>query len=152
MCHAGRRRVRRVLVACRQRHAWGGRHGALGARGGPSSRGAVCCAPTSLLSPAALAVRGYGVGELSACRRFVEGAAEVRYPVRKGKDVFAFVEAGTDLGSSAELRGDPTEYYRRAGSGSSLGAGVKLGGLRVEAVRDNNAAQWNLMVQYGERF
>lgn len=42
-------------------------------------------------------VRGFNVGELAACRRFLEGAVELRVPVL-GRHVFAFAEHGTDLG------------------------------------------------------
>lgn len=66
--------------------------------------------------------------------------------------VYGFYEAGTDLGSSPEVRGNPTEYYRRVGRGSSCGGGVRLGALRVEGVRDNNAGKWDLFLAYGERF
>ncbi|PSC70609.1 chaperonin 60B2 [Micractinium conductrix] len=69
-------------------------------------------------------VRGYNVGELAASRRYAEAAVELRAPLL-GQQVFAFAEYGTDLGSSGEVRGNPTEYYRRAGSGSSYGAGIK---------------------------
>ena len=40
------------------------------------------------------------------------------------------------------MRGNPTEYYRRAGSGSSVGAGVKIGAIRAEGIRDNNSGKW----------
>lgn len=96
-------------------------------------------------------VRGYNIGELAACRRFVEAAAEVRVPLL-GHQVYAFAEAGSDLGSSPEVAGNPTEYFRRVGGGSSLGAGVKVGALRAEAARDNNKGKWNLFACYGERF
>lgn len=45
------------------------------------------------------AVRGYNVGELAACRRYAEAAAELRVPVL-GQQLFAFAEYGSDLGSS----------------------------------------------------
>jgi hypothetical protein len=50
------------------------------------------------------------------------------------------------------VRGNPTEYYRRAGSGSSYGAGLKVGAIRAEAIRDNNAGKWHAFLAYGERF
>jgi hypothetical protein len=171
------------------------------------------------------AVHGYNVGELAACRRFAEAAAELRVPLL-GQQVFAFAEYGSDLGSSGqcsthtacqhllapwaaclskpgsgvgalsphgwlagwlvgrlagiptsvarphppthplisppthpptpapagEVRGNPTEYYRRIGSGSSYGAGIKVGAIQAEAVRDNNAGKWHAFLAYGERF
>jgi outer membrane protein assembly factor BamA len=96
-------------------------------------------------------VRGYNIGELAACRRFVEGAVEVRVPV-KGKQLYAFAEAGSDLESSKEVAGNPTQYYRRVGRGSSIGGGVKFGALRAEAAKDNNKGKWNLFLAYGDRF
>lgn len=48
------------------------------------------------------AVRGYNVGELAACRRYAEAAAELRVPVL-GQQLFAFAEYGSDLGSSGEF-------------------------------------------------
>lgn len=96
-------------------------------------------------------VRGYNIGELAACRRFVEAAAEVRVPVL-GQQAYAFYEMGHDLGSSKEVAGNPTEYYRRVGRGSSMGGGVKFGALRAEAIRDNNKGKWSVYLGYGERF
>ena len=42
-------------------------------------------------------VRGFNVGELATARRFVEAAAELRVPVF-GRQAYAFIEHGTDLG------------------------------------------------------
>ena len=56
------------------------------------------------------------------------------------------------LPHAGEVRGNPTEYYRRAGSGSSYGAGIKVGAIRAEAIRDNNAGKWHAFLAYGERF
>jgi outer membrane protein assembly factor BamA len=101
-------------------------------------------------------VRGYSYGELGACRRFLETAAEVRFPLKNHGlpgTAYAFVEYGTDLGSSKSLEGNPTEYYRKAGSGMSLGAGLKLlGCCRFECARDMNAGRNSLLVNWGERF
>ena len=91
------------------------------------------------------------MGELAACRSFLETAAELRVPVL-GKQVYGFYEFGTDLGSSKAVKGNPTEYYRRAGSGASLGAGIKLGAVRMEWATDQNAGTGNLFVRFGERF
>lgn len=53
---------------------------------------------------------------------------------------------------AGEVRGNPTEYYRRPGSGSSCGAGLKVGAVRAELVRDNNSGKSSLWLAYGERF
>lgn len=54
--------------------------------------------------------------------------------------------------SYAQLEGNPTAYYRRAGAGSCAGAGMKLGAVRAEWVRDNNQNTGTLFVRFGERF
>ena len=96
-------------------------------------------------------VRGYNIGELAACRRYVEAAVEVRAPVL-GQQAYVFYELGHDLGSSKEVAGNPTEYFRRIGQGSSVGAGLKLGAMRAESARDNNKGKWHALLSYGERF
>ncbi|KAI4997297.1 hypothetical protein ZWY2020_052639 [Hordeum vulgare] len=62
-------------------------------------------------------VRGYGMGELGACRNLLEVATEVRIPlpVMKNTHVYAFPEHGTDLGSSKDVKGNPTEFFRSVG-------------------------------------
>ncbi len=66
--------------------------------------------------------------------------------------VFAFYETGSDLGSSHLVKGNPTEYFRRAGSGSSYGVGLKLGAVRAEYATDNNSGKGALFLRYGERY
>ncbi|URE42214.1 Surface antigen [Musa troglodytarum] len=83
-------------------------------------------------------VRGYNMGELGACRNILELAAELRIPV-KNTHVYLFAEHGNDLGSSKDVKGNPTEFFRRAGHGSSYGAGVKLGMVRAEYAMDHNS-------------
>ncbi|KAJ6801158.1 protein TOC75-3, chloroplastic-like [Iris pallida] len=96
-------------------------------------------------------VRGYNMGELGACRNILELAAELRIPV-KNTQVYAFAEHGNDLGSSKDVKGNPTEFFRRAGQGSSYGAGVKLGLVRVEYAVDHNAGTGAVFFRFGERF
>ncbi|XP_023521044.1 protein TOC75-3, chloroplastic-like [Cucurbita pepo subsp. pepo] len=96
-------------------------------------------------------VRGYNMGELGAARNILELAAELRIPV-KGTHVYAFAEHGNDLGSSKDVKGNPTEVYRRMGHGSSYGAGVKVGLVRVEYAVDNNSGTGALFFRFGERF
>ncbi|MCL7035521.1 hypothetical protein MKW94_027988 [Papaver nudicaule] len=96
-------------------------------------------------------VRGYNMGELGACRNILEVAAELRVPVRN-THVYAFVEHGNDLGSSKDLKGNPTEFYRRAGYGSSYGVGAKLGLVRAEYAVDHNSGTGAIFLRFGERF
>ncbi|KAI3989876.1 hypothetical protein MKX01_040846 [Papaver californicum] len=92
-------------------------------------------------------VRGYNMGELGACRQILEAVAEIRIPVRN-THVYAFVEHGNDLGSSKDVKGNPTEFYRRAGQGSSYGAGVKLGLVRAEYAVDHNAGTGAVFLRF----
>ncbi|MQM15804.1 hypothetical protein Taro_048752 [Colocasia esculenta] len=96
-------------------------------------------------------VRGYNMGELGACRNLLELAAELRIPV-KNTHVYLFAEHGNDLGSSKDVKGNPTEFFRRMGHGSSYGVGVKLGLVRAEYAVDHNAGTGAVFFRFGERF
>jgi len=125
-------------------------------------------------------VRGYNMGELGAARNIAEViqqtlktktvfspkpekyvcliwfhglqvGAEIRIPV-KNTHVYAFVEHGNDLGSSKDVKGNPTAVYRRTGQGSSYGAGVKLGLVRAEYAVDHNNGTGALFFRFGERY
>ncbi|XP_023920680.2 protein TOC75-3, chloroplastic [Quercus suber] len=96
-------------------------------------------------------VRGYNMGEIGAARNILELAAELRIPI-KGTHVYAFAEHGNDLGSSKDVKGNPTEVYRRLGHGSSYGAGIKLGLVRAEYAVDHNSGTGALFFRFGERF
>ena len=54
------------------------------------------------------------------------------------------------VGSSKEVRGNPTEYFRRAGSGTSKGVGIRLGAVRAEYATDGKSG--SLFMRFGERF
>ncbi|KAK1299008.1 hypothetical protein QJS10_CPB14g01617 [Acorus calamus] len=96
-------------------------------------------------------VRGYNMGELGACRNILELAGELRVPV-KGTQVYVFAEHGNDLGSSKNVKGNPTEFFRRAGQGSSYGAGIKVGMARFEYACDHNAGTGAWFCRFGDRF
>ena len=93
------------------------------------------------------------MGELGAARFALEAAAELRVPVPVANThAYGFVEHGTDLGSSKDVRGDPTSYFHRAGCGSSYGVGLKLGITRAEYIVDANAGKGHTFLTFGERF
>ncbi|KAJ0979535.1 hypothetical protein J5N97_015009 [Dioscorea zingiberensis] len=96
-------------------------------------------------------VRGYNMGELGACRNILELATELRFPVLN-THMYAFAEHGTDLGSSKDVKGNPTEFFRKVGHGSSYGVGVKLGLVRMEYAVDHNASTGAMFFRFGERF
>ncbi|GAB2216072.1 hypothetical protein Droror1_Dr00023839 [Drosera rotundifolia] len=96
-------------------------------------------------------LRGYNMRELGAARNILEVATELRVPVRN-THVYGLVEHGTDLGSSKEVKGNPTEVYRRLGHGSSYGVGIKLGLVRAEYVVDHNSGTGAVFFRFRERF
>lgn len=96
-------------------------------------------------------VRGYNMGEIGCARNILEVAAELRVPVRNTQ-VYAFAEHGNDLGSSKDVKGNPTQVYRRRGQGSSYGVGVKLGLVRAEYAIDHNNGTGAMFLRFGERF
>ena len=71
------------------------------------------------------AVRGYNVGELAACRRFAEAAAELRVPLL-GQQVFAFAEYGSDLGSSGQCSTHTACQHLPLGQRASASKGAGL--------------------------
>eukprot|EP00897_Mesotaenium_endlicherianum_P008155 jgi/Mesen1/7368/ME000381S06601 len=96
-------------------------------------------------------VRGYTLGELGASRKFLEVATELRVPIGS-RQVYLFGEYGTDLGSSAHVRGNPTAFYHKAGSGACYGVGTRVGAVRIEWVKDCNAGEGAVFARFGERF
>lgn len=66
--------------------------------------------------------------------------------------MYGFAEHGNDLGSSKDVKGNPTEVYRWTGQGSSYGVGAKFGLVRAEYVIDHNSGTGALFFWFGERF
>ncbi|GAB2211997.1 hypothetical protein Droror1_Dr00025338 [Drosera rotundifolia] len=96
-------------------------------------------------------MRSYNMRELGTARNILEVAVELRVPVRN-THVYGLVEHETDLGSSKEVKGNPTEVYRRLGHESSYGVGIKLGLVRAEYVVDHNSRTGVVFFRFGERF
>ena len=93
------------------------------------------------------------MGELASARRVLETGAELRLGVpNTSAQAFVFAEYGTDLGSSKDVVGNPTAYFRKPGCGGSIGVGIKAFNARTELVQDTNSGQRHLWVRFGERF
>eukprot|EP00803_Ostreobium_quekettii_P009719 evm.model.scf_343.9 EVM.evm.TU.scf_343.9 scf_343:69595-74279(+) len=98
-------------------------------------------------------VRGCRIGEVATARRFLEAAVELRVPTPVfNHQFYGFYEYGTDMGSSKEVPGNPTQYFRKPGTSSSRGVGLKVGPVRVECVQDLNMGKTGSFVTIGERF
>lgn len=97
--------------------------------------------------------RGYSVGEIGVSRSVLESALEIRLPIPcVNTHAFLFWETCSDLNSSSKVLGNPTEFYRRAGKGTSYGMGVKLGPVRAEWCADKNSGTGSTFIRFGERF
>lgn len=97
--------------------------------------------------------RGYSVGEIGVCRSVLESALELRVPIPYANThAFMFWESCSDLNSSSKVLGNPTEFYRRAGKGTSYGVGAKLGPVRAEWCADTNSGTGSTFIRFGERF
>jgi outer membrane protein assembly factor BamA len=96
--------------------------------------------------------RAYSIGELGAARTWLEALAELRVPVPFTRaHAFAFVENARDLGEARDLPGKPREYYNKAGSGTSMGGGLKLSAMRFEWALDCNRGKGTWLLNFGER-
>ena len=60
--------------------------------------------------------------------------------------------AGSDLGSSKNVTGNPSAFFSKPGKGSTVGVGTHWGPCRVEYLRDLNEHKNHFQLQYGERF
>ncbi|GMH32188.1 hypothetical protein BSKO_00022 [Bryopsis sp. KO-2023] len=98
-------------------------------------------------------VRGLNIGEIGTARHFAEMGMELRLPTPYfNQQMFLFYEQASDLGSSKLVPGNPTTYFRKPGSGSTYGAGVRIGPIRSEWVRDRNIGRSHIMFCIGERY
>ena len=100
-------------------------------------------------------VRGYGLGEIATSRQALELSAELRLPmpiVKKGQQMYVFIDHGNDLASGRDVKGNPNQFYNRPGSGTSYGIGAKISHARFEYARDCNNQNWLLLTAFGERY
>lgn len=95
--------------------------------------------------------RAFEFAELGLARRCAELSAEIRYPLF-GRPIYGFYDSVTDLGSSKEVRGNPTEYFRKLGKGQCYGAGVVAGVLRLEYVRNMYTGKGSVIARFGSRY
>ncbi len=81
-------------------------------------------------------VRGFGEGELSSGRTFVQATAEYRFPIISVVGGALFFDYGSTLGTDTDVPGDPAILRDLPGSGFGYGLGVRiqspLGPIRVD--------------------
>lgn len=100
-------------------------------------------------------VRGYDAGELASGRSFLQATVEYRFPVFSIVSGALFADFGTDLGTSDDIPGDPSEILDKPGTGFGYGVGVRvqspLGNIRVDyALNDEGESRIHFGI--GERF
>jgi len=101
-------------------------------------------------------VRGWGSCDLAVSKSFVEGTVEYRFPVWRMISGALFVDAGSDLGSQADIPGKPGKLLQKSGSGYSLGGGVgvktPIGPLRLDIASKDLSGDWRYTLGVGWKF
>lgn len=100
-------------------------------------------------------IRGYEEGDVGAGKSFLQGTLEYRFPVFSVISGALFVDAGTDFGTGASLKGNPAGLRGKPGSGIGYGLGVRiqspLGPIRIDyGFSDRGAGRFHFGI--GERF
>ena len=91
---------------------------------------------------------------IGVAKRIVEYGAELRAPMPFTRTYgYIFHEGVTGRLGGLELSGgNPSAYYRKPGSGSGTGFGMKVGAARCEWCRDDNSGKGTWFVRFGERY
>ncbi len=101
-------------------------------------------------------VRGWNTCDLGVARSYGEATAEYRFPVWRLVSGALFVDAGSALGSQANVPGKPGEILEKPGSGFSAGPGVVIntpvGPIRIEAASQDLSGNWRYNIGIGWKF
>jgi outer membrane protein insertion porin family len=100
-------------------------------------------------------VPGYGAGELGSGRSYAQISVEYRFPIFSVVGGTLLADFGSDLGTAAEVPGDPAGIRDKPGTGFDVGAGLRvqtpLGQIRINyAVNDQGDGRFSFGI--GERF
>ncbi len=101
-------------------------------------------------------VRGWGSCDLAVSRSFAEATIEYRFPVWRMISGSLFADAGTDLGSQADVPGKPGELLQKDGSGFSLGLGIgvktPIGPIRLDIASQDLSGEVRYTLGVGWKF
>ena len=101
-------------------------------------------------------VRGWGACDLAVSKSFVEGTAEYRFPIWKMISGALFADAGSSLGSQAQVPGKPGMLLKKQGSGFSLGGGIgvktPIGPLRLDVASKDFGDDYRYTLGVGWKF
>ena len=104
----------------------------------------------------ATSVRGWSACDLAVGRSFAEASAEYRFPIWRLIAGSLFVDAGSSLGSQANVPGKPGKLLDKPGSGFSPGGGLifntPVGPLRLEAASQGFEGEWRYNLGVGWKF
>ena len=100
-------------------------------------------------------IRGYEEGDVGSGKSFLQGTVEYRFPVFSVISGALFVDAGTDFGTGASLKGNPAGLRGKPGSGVGYGLGLRiqspLGPIRIDyGFSDRGQGRFHFGI--GERF
>jgi len=101
-------------------------------------------------------VRGYYDCDLGVGKSFGEATIEYRFPIFSIISGEVFIDGGTTFNTQANVPGNPGGILKKAGSGSSPGAGLivttPVGPLRLEAATQNFTNNWRFNLGVGWKF
>ena len=97
----------------------------------------------------------YEEGDVGSGKSFLQGTVEYRFPVFSVISGALFVDAGTDFGTGASLKGNPAGLRGKPGSGVGYGLGLRiqspLGPIRIDyGFSDRGQGRFHFGI--GERF
>ena len=100
-------------------------------------------------------IRGYEEGDVGSGSSFLQATLEYRFPIFSVISGALFADAGTDLGTGKDLKGNPAGLRGKPGSGFGYGLGLRiqspLGPIRIDyGFGDRGQGRFHFGI--GERF
>ena len=100
-------------------------------------------------------IRGYEEGDVGSGSSFLQATVEYRFPIFSVISGALFADAGTDLGTGKDLKGNPAGLRGKPGNGFGYGLGLRiqspLGPIRIDyGFGDRGQGRFHFGI--GERF
>ncbi len=102
-------------------------------------------------------VRGFFEGGIGSGRSYAQASAELRFPIFDPVGAVLFADYGSDLGTAAQIVGNPAGVRGKPGDGLGIGLGLRiqspLGPLRIDyGLGQGTAGTSQLHFGIGEKF
>lgn len=100
-------------------------------------------------------VRGWETGAIATSRSYIEASAEYRFPIYRFIGGAAFLDFGSDLGTSGDVLGEPGVVRDKPGTGLGFGFGVRVNspfGILRGDLGFSNAGDVRFQFGFGQRF